>query len=78
MAARYYVLVSRELVSAGDPVSWEEAGLHLMAWGDVSDPGPSWCLFEDDNAPPELNGKKVELTMTRAEDEIQVSRRVTS
>lgn len=78
MAARYYVLVSRELLSAGDSVFWEEAGLHLLAWGDVNDPGPSWCLFDDDNAPPELNGKRVELMMTRTEDGIQVSQQVIS
>jgi hypothetical protein len=78
MAARYYVLVSRELLNTEDPVFWEEAGLHLLAWGDVNDPGPSWCLFDDDNAPSELTGKKVELTITQTADGVQVSRQVIS
>lgn len=74
MAARYYVLVSW----LDEQPLWEEAGLHLMAWGDVNDPGPSWCLLDDDNAPPDLNGKRVELTLTETGNGITVGRQVIS
>ena len=63
MSARYYVLVRQELLDADTP--WEDAGLHLVETGGFTEPGARWCLFEDDNAPEELNGKKVELTVTR-------------
>ena len=65
MAARYYVLVSQELIDADPPTPWEDAGLHLIEQGGFTEPGMRWCLFEDDNAPEELDGKKVELTFTR-------------
>jgi hypothetical protein len=44
-------------------------GLRMVRPGDA--PAPSadghsrWCLFEDDQAPPELHGKRVELTLRR-------------
>lgn len=65
MAARYYVLVAQELLDAEPPARWEDAGLHLIEQGGFTEPGSRWCLFEDDNAPEELNGKKVMLTLTR-------------
>lgn len=63
MAARFYVLVSQELLDADAP--WQDAGLHLVEVGGFTEPGMRWCLFDDDNAPEDLNGKKVELTLTR-------------
>lgn len=60
MSARFYVYVSQELLDADTP--WESAGLHLVEVGGFTDPGMRWCLFDDDNAPEDLNGKKVELT----------------
>jgi hypothetical protein len=65
MAARYYVHVSQELLDAEPPPPWEGAGLHLVEVGGFTEPGSRWCLFADDNAPEELNGKKVELALTR-------------
>lgn len=61
MSARYYVLVSQELLDSGAP--WETAGLHLVEQGSFTEPGMRWCLFADDGAPEELNGKKVDLTL---------------
>lgn len=62
MTARYYVCVSQLLLDAGTP--WHEAGLSLLEQGGFTEPGFRWCLFEDGSAPEELNGKKVELTLT--------------
>lgn len=59
MAARYYVLVSQELLDSAP--SWEALGLHLIEQGALQEPPMRWCVFDDDNAPEELNGKKVEL-----------------
>jgi hypothetical protein len=67
MAARYYVLVSQELLDAEPEPAWEEAGLHLIERGGFTEPGTRWCLFDDDNAPAQLNGLKVELTFTRVD-----------
>lgn len=66
MAARYYILVSQELLDAVPVPRWEDAGLHLIEVGGFTEPGMRWCLFEDDDAPEELNGKKVEITLTRS------------
>lgn len=63
MSARYYVLVSQELLDNDPP--WESTGLHLIEQGALTEPGFRWCLFDDDNAPEDLNGKKVELVLVR-------------
>lgn len=63
MAARYHVLVSQELLDADTP--WGNAGLTLIEVGGFTVPGARWCLFDDAEAPEELNGKKVEVTLTR-------------
>jgi hypothetical protein len=66
MSAQYWVLVSDELMKTGP--SWP-AGLRPVK-GDCRPPGElhaRWWLFEDDGAPPELDGHKVELTF-RLED----------
>jgi hypothetical protein len=76
MAARYYVLVSQELLDWFVP--WENAGLRMLVWGEFTEPGVRWCLIEDDNAPPELNNKRVELTLTATDDGITVDREVIS
>lgn len=65
MTARYWVPVSDELYVAG--ISWPD-GLRLAQ---LPEPDPHraepwiWCLIEDDNAPPELDGKRVELILGR-------------
>lgn len=63
MAARYYVYVAQELLDSGPP--WEDAGLHLIEQGALTRPGVRVCRFLDDNAPEELEGKTVELALTR-------------
>ncbi len=64
---RYWVLVAQELLD--DPATpWGEAGLLLVEHGGWDSPCVRWCLFEDDEAPAELDGKRVELTFERAAD----------
>lgn len=65
MTARYYVLIGQTLLDAVPSPRWEDAGLHLVEVGGFTEPGSRWCLFEDDNAPEGLNGKKVEITLAR-------------
>lgn len=71
MTARYWVLVSDELVLAIDP-SLLPDGLRLSGHPAGSGtcivtppPGTHWHQFEDDNAPDELDGKRVELVLGR-------------
>jgi hypothetical protein len=66
-AVRYWVLMSVDLVTDSAPML-EGAGLHLIEYGAQDSPGMRWCLFEDDGAPPDLDGKRVELTFTRDAD----------
>ena len=64
---RYWVLVSCELL--GEP-GWEELGLRqveLGAWESCHQ--SRWVLFEDPEAPRELDGKEVGLTIGRADGE---------
>lgn len=63
MSARYYVSVSQELLDTDPP--WHEVGLKLVEQGGFTEPGERWCLFEDDGAPEDLNGKKVMLALVR-------------
>jgi catechol 2,3-dioxygenase-like lactoylglutathione lyase family enzyme len=62
VSARYYVLVSQDLLD--DPPDWGVLGLRLVEQGGFTEPGMRWCLFEDDGAPGELDGCRVELTLT--------------
>ena len=65
MAARYYVRVADGLTETRQ-VPWPE-GLRPVrqAGGKSTPPGWHWHLFEDDGAPEELDGKRVELTLAR-------------
>ena len=64
---RYWVLVSQPLLD--DPATpWADAGLRLAEQGPWEHPGVRWCLFEDEEAPEELDGKKVDLTFERDAD----------
>lgn len=63
MAARFYVLVAQELLD--DRTPWEDAGLHLLEQGILTGPGMRICRLLDDNAPEDLEGKTVELSVTR-------------
>lgn len=62
MSARYHVLASDELMAAGD-LQWPE-GLRPVEQEPADPgryPGMHWWLLEDDGAPAELDGKRVEL-----------------
>lgn len=61
MTASYYVLVTDELLDSD--LDWESAGLHMTERGTLAEPGARWCRFTDDGAPPELNGKRVDLVI---------------
>lgn len=72
----YQVPVSQELLDvAGDwqPVS----GLRLVSqdgpW--AGNPGMVLCMFEDDDAPPELAGKIVDLTLKKFGTTVEVTGR---
>lgn len=75
MSARYWVLVSDELM-ASDP-QWPD-GLRVVE-SEVcvrsDQPGMRWWLLEDDGAPATLDGKLVELTFTRCADKVQIGSR---
>lgn len=62
MSARYWVLVSDELM-ASLPV-WLH-NFRPVKEGNVESPGMTWHLFEDDDAPEELDGKRVEVIISR-------------
>lgn len=65
--ARYWVEVSDELTDS-DP-QWP-AGLRPVKPATDGPPrgGARWWLFEDDGAPSEFEGKRVELTFTASYD----------
>jgi hypothetical protein len=75
MSARYWVLVTHELMDS-DP-RWPD-GLRPVRQAE-NGPGPSadaaWWLFEDDGAPATLEGKRVELTFTRSGDKAMIGSR---
>jgi hypothetical protein len=62
MAVRYYVQVADELMERQIP--WPE-GLRPVEREESTVPGSHWHLFEDDGAPEELEGRRVELTLAR-------------
>jgi hypothetical protein len=69
MTASYWVLVADELLDSMDP-SLLPDGLRLAEppaeAGDALGVYPAhWHRFEDDNAPAELDGKRVELVLGR-------------
>ena len=68
MSARYWVLISTDLIRAG--MAWPD-GLRLAGpeWLQscgiipaAGFTGSNWYLMEDDDADPELEGQAVELT----------------
>jgi hypothetical protein len=69
MSARYWVLCSDELMSEG--VSLWPAFMRPVRRDDSSVPPDNhshWWLFEDDEAPAELDGKKVELIIATGQE----------
>jgi hypothetical protein len=63
MAARYYVQVADEMMETRQ-IPWPE-GLRPVQRGEGDCHGSHWHLFEDDNAPEELDGRRVGLTLAR-------------
>lgn len=76
MSAAYWVRVSDELLAGLDP-SYLPDGLRLADPGIRlrGVPGVSEVLFEDDNAPAELNGQRVELSFRRGGDQTVIAGR---
>lgn len=80
MTARYWVLVAEpvlEQMRAGELTM--PSCLRLIQPGDdtsQSSPGARRCYFEDDDAPPELNGKDVELWFTTRGNSTFITNRV--
>lgn len=63
MGIRYHVLVN-DLLMDENP-QWPE-GFRPVERESAGHPGTHWWLFEDDNAPAELEGKRVEVHFARA------------
>jgi len=66
MSAMYWVLVSDELMEKKPP--WPPGLRPVQAYDrHPGNPAMRWWLFEDDDAPPELDGKDIDLVF-RDED----------
>ena len=63
MAVRYYVQVADEMTETRQ-IPWPE-GLRPVEREESTAHGSHWHLFEDDGAPEELDGRRVELTLAR-------------
>ena len=64
MSARYWVLCSDELMAQPD-LRWPSFIRPVRASEELPpDNWSRWWLFEDDDAPAELDGKRVEVTFT--------------
>ncbi|MGH3190010.1 MAG: hypothetical protein ACRDOL_22645 [Streptosporangiaceae bacterium] len=74
MSARYWVLVSDELMAQVGAPQWPE-GLRVIEAGPYDETGARWCKVEDDGAPATLEGKRVELTFTRSGDTVMIGGR---
>jgi len=78
VSARYWVLVSDELMHRGLGLP---DGLRVVEPGPCEQPPPAvhpvshWWLFEDDGAPASLEGKQVELTFVRSGDGVMIGSR---
>ena len=74
MSARYWVLVSDELMATDPP--WPEGLRPVKRMAESDQPSDMhWWLFEDDTAPATLEGKRVELTFTRSGDTVMIASR---
>lgn len=77
MAVRYWALMSHDLMAHKDELRWPD-GLRPVRQA-TDGPGPSrdcaWWLLEDDGAPADLEGRRVELTFTRSGDHAMIGSR---
>jgi hypothetical protein len=62
MAARYWTLITDELIDVSP--QWPPM-LRPVECGGIEHPGMRWWLLEDDDAPADLDGKEVDVTLTR-------------
>ena len=74
MTARYHVLCSDELMDSHP--DWPPYLRPVEVSALSHEPGMRWWLFEDDQALPELDGKRVELFARREDGEVRISRTV--
>jgi hypothetical protein len=62
MTARYWTLITDELMGAAP--QWPPM-LRPVERGGYEFPGLRWWLIEDDDAPDDLDGKEVDVTLIR-------------
>jgi hypothetical protein len=67
MTARYWTLVTDEFIDAAP--QWPLM-LRPVERGGYESPGVRWWLIEDDDAPADLDGKEVDVTLIRLPGEI--------
>jgi hypothetical protein len=70
---RYWVMVSDDLMDAQP--QWPST-LRPVERGGIIQPGMRWWLFEDDDAPADLDGKEVELNLLSSGAVVIVERTV--
>lgn len=78
MSARYWVLVSDELLHGSTEESWARLGLRLADIGIslMQAPGETWCLVDDDAADPALDGRQVELVLKDRDGQYVIAERL--
>jgi hypothetical protein len=64
MSARYQILVADPLLQIGP--QWPP-GCHLVQQLEPGPAGTHWHLFEDPDAPAELDGRQVDLALARVD-----------
>lgn len=68
MAADYWVLVTDELMTdKAHRIDWASIELEVIDRGGYDSPGMRWWKFRDENADPGLEGRQVELTISRVD-----------
>jgi hypothetical protein len=79
MAADYWVLVADELMTdEADRIDWASVELEVIDRGRYEGPGMRWWKFRDENADPGLEGRQVELTISRVDGHpVIAERRIT-
>jgi hypothetical protein len=69
---RYWVLVSDDLINAQP--TWPDVLRYIQA-GPYEYPGMRWHMFKDDEAPADLDGKRVDLILTDVDGTPVISER---
>jgi hypothetical protein len=71
VSARYWVMVGDDLMAAQP--QWPPM-LRPVERGGIIWPGMRWWLFEDDDAPDDLDGKEIDLTFKTVAGMILIER----